>query len=493
MYKKFFPAFFAVCTASFFATSAFAQQNLRDAIDSGNISAAQKMVKKGQVEEIYCGELSPNDAVKVYEKIFKAMPNESLESCPNQFVYGYGAKACSNGKDMATCLNVVNKLLTDATAGNAAAVETLGAVTKAALKTKAYAKPVKEQVDTTLWTPCAKKGKARQSCIEECWAQADTLRGVEHKPVCDVTPEHYVDTVITLSKPSPLYETLRNGIADGFWKAPLSVAESFSKLMQANAKGLSIQDSNIIDVNFVARWADMHKADSSALPGKELFRFCYMWQPQVDSILTLKELKTRCPVFESFVDSRDNRTYKVKDINGTKWFVQNLNYVVENQSKCYDGEEDNCKNYGRLYSYDAAQVACPEGSHLSTDDEWKMLEVYAGGANVAAEKLRSNGSDDYAFSALFGGYINKNNISVILGEGAYFWTEGDVGDGRGVARSMFSTDKEVSSMPVDKAFSMSVRCVVNAAPKASAEENLEVPATETSAEESFEKEANDAE
>lgn len=444
-----------------FAATAFAQQELRDAVDAGDVATVQKMVKKGQVEEIYCGELSPNDAVKVYEKIFKAMPGESFESCPNQFVYGYGVKACSNGKDMETCLKVTNKLIADATAGNANAIETLGSVAKSALKTKAYAKPVKEQVDTTLWVPCAKKGKAREACIEECWAQADTLRGVEHKPVCDAVPEHYVDTVITISKPSPLYEALRNGIVDGFWKVPMSAAEPFAKLMQANAKGLSIPDSSVISVSYVNQWADRHKADSSALPGGELFRFCYMWQPQVDSILASKDMETRCPVFETFVDSRDNKSYKVKDINGTKWFVQNLAYVMEDKSKCYDGEEENCKVFGRLYSYDGAQAGCPEGSHLSTDDEWKMLEVYAGGANVAAEKLRSNGSDDYAFTVLFGGYVNKNNISVIQGEGAYFWTDADVGDGRGVARSMFSTDKEVSSMPVDKAFSMSVRCVMN--------------------------------
>jgi len=451
------------CSVSLLASASFAQQELRDAIDAGDVATAQKMVKKGLVEEIYCGELSANDAVKVYEKIFKAMPAESFESCPNQFAYGYGVKACSNGKDMETCLKVSNKLIAEATSGNANAIETFGAVAKAALKTKAYAKPVKEQVDTTLWTPCAKKGKAREACIEECWAQADTLRGVDHKPVCDVTPEHYVDTVVTISKPSPLYEALRSGIVDGFWKVPMSAADPFAKLMQANAKGLSIPDSAVINIGYVNNWADKHKADGSALPGGELFRFCYMWQLQVDSVLTSKEIETRCPVFETFVDPRDSKSYKVKDINGTKWFVQNLNYNVDGSSKCYDGEEENCKVFGRLYSYDAAQQVCPEGTHLSTDNEWKMLEVYAGGANVAAEKLRSNGSDDYAFSVLFGGYVNKNNISVIQGEGAYFWTDADVGDGRGVARSMFSTDKEVSSMPVDKAFSMSVRCVMNGA------------------------------
>ena len=168
-----------------------------------------------------------------------------------------------------------------------------------------------------------------------------------------------------------------------------------------------------------------------------------------------------CACSESFTDPRDSKTYKVKEINGARWFVQNLDFAVEGGSMCYDREEDNCKVYGHLYTQDAAIAACPEGTHLATDDDWKMLEIFAGGANTAAEKLRSNGSDDYAFTALFGGYANKNGISVIQGEGAYFWTNKDVGDGRGMARSMFSTDKEVSTIAVDKGFWLAVRCVVN--------------------------------
>lgn len=441
----------------------FAQDALREAIDAGDVATAQKIVKKGEAEEIYCGKLSANDAVKIYEKIFKAMPSESFESCPSQFAYGYGTKVCSNGKEMESCLKVVNFLLGEGVAGNTNAIETLGAVTKSVVKTKPFAKPIKEQVDTTMWVPCPKKGKDKQSCVEECWAQLDTLRGVEDKPDCESSPAHYIETVVTLTKPSPLYERLRSGIQEGFWSSPMSVAEKFAKLLQENAKALSIADSGIVNMAYVNRWAEKHKADSSALPGRELFRFCAMWQSKVDSMLSAKELEARCPVFETFTDSRDGKTYKVKEINGTKWFVQNLNYEIEERSMCYDREDENCENFGRLYKFDAAQNACPEGSHLSTSDDWKMLEVYAGGANNAAEKLRSNGSDDYAFTVMFGGYANKNNISVILGEGAYFWTDADVGDGRGYARSLFSTDREVSSIPVDKEFSMSVRCVVNAA------------------------------
>ncbi len=437
----------------------FAQEALHEAVDSGDLATVKKMVKKGEIEEIYCGKLSANDAASAYEKIFKQMPDESFAACPSQFAYGYGVKVCGNAKALNACTEVVTYLLNDGLAGNVNALDALDKVAKAALKTKAFAKPVKEQVDTTMWVACPKKGKAKEECLAQCIAQADSMYDVAHKLSCPAKPEHYVDTTVMVSKPSPLYEKLTKGFKEGFWSCPMSVAEKFANLMQANAKALSIPDTAIPSIKYVQRWAEQHKADSTALPGGQLFRFCTAWQPQVDSVLASLELEARCPVFETFTDPRDGQVYKVKDINGVKWFVQNLNYALEEGSICYDREDENCKAYGRLYTQETAKTACPDGSRLATDDDWKMLEVYAGGASEAAVKLRSNGSDDFAFTAMFGGYANKNGISTTIGEGAYFWTDKADGDKRGTARSMFSTDKEVSSISVDKEFYLAVRCI----------------------------------
>lgn len=442
-----------------FSQSVFAQEALHEAVDSGDLATVKKMVKKGEIEEIYCGKLSANDAASAYEKIFKQMPDESFAACPSQFAYGYGVKVCGNAKALNACTEVVTYLLNDGLAGNVNALDALDKVAKAALKTKAFAKPVKEQVDTTMWVACPKKGKAKEECLAQCIAQADSMYDVAHKLSCPTKPEHYVDTTVMVSKPSPLYEKLTKGFKEGFWSCPMSVAEKFANLMQANAKALSIPDTAIPSIKYVQRWAEQHKADSTALPGGQLFRFCTAWQPQVDSVLASLELEARCPVFETFTDPRDGQVYKVKDINGVKWFVQNLNYALEEGSICYDREDENCKAYGRLYTQETAKTACPDGSRLATDDDWKMLEVYAGGASEAAVKLRSNGSDDFAFTAMFGGYANKNGISTTIGEGAYFWTDKADGDKRGTARSMFSTDKEVSSISVDKEFYLAVRCI----------------------------------
>ena len=449
---------FSICLAN----TAFAQAELHEAIDAGDVAAAQKIVKSGAAEEIYCGKLSADDAVKVYEKIFKAMPDESFNQCQAQFSYGYGTKVCANAKAMNACTEVISYLLMEGENGNTKALDALESVSKVALKTKAFAKPVKVPVDTSMWVACPKKkGKAREACIEDCLQYALNMQDSAREATCETNPEHYVDTTIKVTVPSPLYEKLRKGLLEGYWKTQKSTAEKYAMIMQASAKALSIPDSEVVNIAYVGRWADKHKADSTALPGGELFRFCTAWQPAVDSILAAKEFATRCPVFETFEDARDGQKYRVKEINGTRWFVQNLNFAIEGGSMCYDREEDNCKAFGHLYTQDAALTACPEGTHLATDDDWKMLEIFAGGANTAAEKLRSNGSDDYAFTAMFGGYANKNGISVIQGEGAYFWTNKDVGDGRGMARSMFSTDKDVSTIAVDKGFWLAVRCVVN--------------------------------
>lgn len=451
--KHFFVAMLTVVAC------AFAQEELRSAIDDGDIAAAKKMVKSGAVEEIYCGKLSPKDAVTIYDKIFKQMPEEAFDQCPSQFSYGYGAKVCANPKALNACSEVLGYLINEAYTGNANAFDALTKVTKAALYNKAFKKPIKEKVDTTMWVPCYKKGKARTECIEACEAYAEEIGDDERFESCKKKPAEYKETTITVSKPSPMFESLKTGIEEGFWKAPLTSAVKFSTLMQQFAKQLSIPDTSVINIKYVRRWAAQHMADSTALPGGELFRFCSAWGETVDKILDSLQFETRCPVFETFVDNRDGKTYKVKDIDGKGWFVQNLDFAMEEGSICYDKDDENCNAYGRLYTQAAAKAACPDETHLATDEEWKMLEVLAGGASNAAVKLRSNGSDDYAFTALFGGYANRNGISTTLGEGAYFWTEKADGDKRGTARSMFNTDAEISSISVDIGFYLSVRCI----------------------------------
>ena len=75
--------------SAFLAQGAFAQEALRNAVDSNNWKKVRKIVDSGEMEEIYCGKMSAKNASNIYAKVFKQMPDESFAACPSQFAYGF--------------------------------------------------------------------------------------------------------------------------------------------------------------------------------------------------------------------------------------------------------------------------------------------------------------------------------------------------------------------------------------------------------------------
>ena len=106
--------------------------------------------------------------------------------------------------------------------------------------------------------------------------------------------------------------------------------------------------------------------------------------------------------------------------------TENLNYNTEN-SWCGGGgmTEGDCSVYGRLYTYDAAKAACPDGWHLPTTAEFGTLITSAGGPS-AGKALKASigwdGSDDFAFSALPAGYRHNDGNFGNKGTRAEFWS-----------------------------------------------------------------------
>jgi len=146
-------------------------------------------------------------------------------------------------------------------------------------------------------------------------------------------------------------------------------------------------------------------------------------------------------------DIRDGKLYKSVEIGTQVWMAENLNYAGEdgNAGRCYQDNEDHCETYGRLYTF--AEAACPEGWHLPSSEELDILlkhvdPNYTGyGNNAAGTKLKAtsgwqrgegitapsnpNGTDDYGFAALPGGFCGSQCIQdnfTNLGTMSYWWT-----------------------------------------------------------------------
>ena len=158
----------------------------------------------------------------------------------------------------------------------------------------------------------------------------------------------------------------------------------------------------------------------------------------------------------TFTDSRDGKTYKKIAIGTQTWMAQNLNYDVPDDTTdvCYGYENrlDNCAKYGRLYNWATAmngspsseanpsgvQGVCPSGWHLPSDAEWTALIDFAGGKGTAGKKLKSksgwyrdgNGTNEFVFSAIPGGYGNSGGYFYYAGHKGYWWsaTENNAND-----------------------------------------------------------------
>lgn len=109
--------------------------------------------------------------------------------------------------------------------------------------------------------------------------------------------------------------------------------------------------------------------------------------------------------------------------------AENLKYKI-GDSYCYDDNYANCEKYGRLYTWDAAFEACPEGWHLPTKEEFETLLVNVGGIETAGKMLKSkqgwdedgNGIDKYGFNVLPAGGRDICGHFVNAGKSAYFWS-----------------------------------------------------------------------
>jgi len=163
----------------------------------------------------------------------------------------------------------------------------------------------------------------------------------------------------------------------------------------------------------------------------------------------------------TFTDPRDGKRYRTVRIGNQTWMAENLNFE-RGGSWCYGGNNANCTRYGRLYNWDAAAEACPEGWHLPNRNEWNEMVKAAGGDNAATRlKARSpgwDGTNELGFSALPGGSRHSLGYFHNVGSHGYWWSSSH-GGGNAWSRHMRSGSGSVGEGQNDKSGGYSVLCV----------------------------------
>lgn len=346
------------------------------------------------------------------------------------------SKACSKANGEKACSESLVELAERGKSGDTLAIELYEKTLAAIRKNKKFMKPVMVKVDTLLWEPCKKKDAS--ACLEACTARTDSSFLREDAPdssACAASPQKIVSKKVNVPTPSRMQVLVDSLNRDVFWNSPFELAKRWNS---------AFDDSTFLPLDSVT--AEILSADPADFVfAKKRFYYCSVFGDSLNARLDSLNAPVRCPVIGSVTDPRDGRLYRVERFGEKIWMIDNLAFDIPDSSACYDGDSLNCEKYGRLYPFEQAKRACPEGFRTATDEDFESLSA----ADVA----------DFAVTVVFGGYFNQNGICALAGEGTYFWTSSEEDASRGFVRNLFADANSLEKASVDKKFGLSVRCV----------------------------------
>src|SRR3954467_6057173 len=116
--------------------------------------------------------------------------------------------------------------------------------------------------------------------------------------------------------------------------------------------------------------------------------------------------------------------------DGKQWMTHNVD-VSMMSSYCYEDKELNCRQYGRLYTWESARRACQslgDGWQLPTNEEWRQMAKHYGGVRddsndggkTAYNALVIGGSS--GFNAVFGGGRSADGQYGRVNAHGFYWT-----------------------------------------------------------------------
>jgi uncharacterized protein (TIGR02145 family) len=274
--------------------------------------------------------------------------------------------------------------------------------------------------------------------------------------------------------------TINGGGDIAFEKCKLDNNGRYSMVNVNSAKNVSFTDCEFIDN--VVEWGSMFAVWNTAVAvSRCTFRGNKVeggYIKSANSNVSLLDGKSSvlfsdCEFDNAFIDKRDGNVYKTVKIGGKVWTAENLSYEA-GKSWCYQNNQSYCAAHGRLYDWNTATEACPEGWHLPSAKEWDELVKAAGGEQAAGKRLKpisgwadhegnsGNGTDDYGFSALPGGFRTYDGDFRVSGSTGMWWTATTT---RASAprdpldRIMYSNSNGVQDGVCEDSNGLSVRCV----------------------------------
>jgi uncharacterized protein (TIGR02145 family) len=209
-----------------------------------------------------------------------------------------------------------------------------------------------------------------------------------------------------------------------------------------------------------------------------------------------------CPGIETI--SYGGQVYNTVLIGDQCWLKENLNIgemipggdeMQDNgmiEKYCYGTNPANCATYGGLYQWNemmdytttaGAQGICPDGWHIPTDDEWKILEGtvdsqypvgdpewnsigyrrgFEAGKNLKSTygwNYQGDGTDLYGFGALPGGGRYSGGSYGSVGNTGSWWSSSEYSGSDAWYRRLFHINNGSHRYYYPKIYGFSVRCL----------------------------------
>ncbi|MFA7287490.1 MAG: fibrobacter succinogenes major paralogous domain-containing protein [Melioribacteraceae bacterium] len=134
----------------------------------------------------------------------------------------------------------------------------------------------------------------------------------------------------------------------------------------------------------------------------------------------------------------DGNTYQAKKIGNKYWMIENFKAQKSQTGQTlqgiyvYENNTSNSTAYGRLYTWNAAVEATPDGWHLPSKEEWEELINAQGGSGAAGGNLKETGTirwnspntgatNSSGLTAVGSGFRGPDGIYYDLGKHGSYW------------------------------------------------------------------------